>query len=241
MAFWKRKRKEMDIPPPPSKPRISIPSDLPSFPSSREERLPPLPPLKKKPEPPIFHEEAERLPPLPKMESLKFEPLPPLPPLEPEKEIKKAVEENLRITEPIAKPGPGLFRPEQRTAKPAPGPYLFRPLQPAARPHFFQPQEMPKPVIRQAVEETLPKRERPEVRKIKRGLLRGRELFIEVDDFRIMFEILDGLKKNISEISGSIGKIEEAYGNESELFEKWQKSQDMAQKKIMSIDKSLFK
>jgi len=219
--FWKRKQREMEIPPPPPKPRISIPSDLPSFPSSVEEKLPTLPPLEKKPEPPRSLEEAERLPPLPR-----FEPLPPLPPLEPEKEIKRAVDE----IKPIVKP--------------APKPRFFR------RPEIPEsfPREMPRPIIRQEiskpVERAMPEiRQKPrtEIKKLKRGLLRGRELFVEVEDYRIIFEILTSLRENARELSESIERIEGFYEEEEQVFERWQNCLGVAQKKLMSVDKNLFR
>lgn len=226
--FWKRKQKEMEILPPPQKPRISIPSDLPSFPSSREDKLPLLPPLEKKPEPPLFREEAEGLPPLPKFEPLP--PLPPLPSLEPETEIKTAVRgvrdinEQAPIPRPVQKPIPNFSQPA------------------------FSPWDLPKPVIRQMPERIFPKKEalklkeeKEKIKTLKRGLLRGKELFIEVEDYRIISGMLANSKTRVSNLLSSIERAEGFYEGEEEALEKWQSGLEFVQKRLIAIDKGLFR
>ncbi|MBI4439627.1 hypothetical protein HY638_01525 [Candidatus Woesearchaeota archaeon] len=100
---------------------------------------------------------------------------------------------------------------------------------------------MPPPMLETpiAVPKFAPKDVMPE-EPARTQMPRQKGVFIKVDSFRTLIADLDGIRADLREYQKKIGEFEMTRKEEEVLFGRWQKSVNDAQKKIISVDRTLF-
>ena len=217
---------DLDIPPPP-----------PDFGEKGLDELPELPELPDiKGEKLISKIEEKPLPKLPEEKPVSELELPPLPDLKPEDDIELELEGDIDI--PTAPGFPELPELEPSMQKP-------RPIFPAQKPEEQKPKiglpEFPKlkPEIR-----PYERLEKAAVRE-ERDILRHKEaegpIYIRVDRFRNILSGTSDIKNNLKTANESIIKMDEIDENRDKVFDKWHNVMMDLQKKLIFVDKTLFK
>lgn len=65
-------------------------------------------------------------------------------------------------------------------------------------------------------------------------------IFVRVDEYRDILEIIDLIKSKISEAKAVIGKINDIRNEEDSEFDVWKNELAEVERKVNFIDKSLF-
>jgi len=65
--------------------------------------------------------------------------------------------------------------------------------------------------------------------------------FISMDQYQLIVNALGSIKANSVQCTSSMARIDDLYKNEDEKHNQWQNTLEIIQKKIISIDKKLFK
>ncbi|MGM5480918.1 MAG: hypothetical protein ACQESE_00760 [Nanobdellota archaeon] len=65
-------------------------------------------------------------------------------------------------------------------------------------------------------------------------------VFIKIDDYRKVLDLVDNLKKKTSEVRSTIGEIKELRAKEQDALDFWEQNIDEVDKKILYVDQTLF-
>jgi len=228
LKFLKRDKKkeafdELDLPPaPPHLEGFEEKIDLPEFPDFEEkeisetEEMPKFDFPEKEEEIPELSEES--IPDFPTFPDVKEEQLPSIPPISAPSEIPE--------------PMPELETPFPSTLTPPP----------------VQEQKE-----ESSVEEGIPKAEFPEPHlKMGRGLFRhekkvffegpsGKSIYVKVDNFKAMLGSINMVRSDLKKSEGALTKLESIKNSKDKSFDKVKSSLEDLQKKLIFIDKTLFK
>ncbi|MFP4119255.1 MAG: hypothetical protein ACLFTH_04340 [Candidatus Woesearchaeota archaeon] len=65
-------------------------------------------------------------------------------------------------------------------------------------------------------------------------------VFIKIDEYRKVLDLVDDLKKKTGEVRSTINEIKELRDKEEETLQFWQQKIDDVDKKILFVDQTLF-